>query len=92
MAITVTAVTAGTTYKTWDVTWGAVGDTDATFAHGFASAPLKVEFEPTHINAYVGSIILGTVDATNITVTKAAGVAAGATVRVIAERPHSIVG
>lgn len=70
MAVTVTPIAGGSRAKRWTVTWALAADTNATFAHGFPTAPDHVEFYPLNTAAYKGLVFRGTVDATNITLTK----------------------
>jgi len=95
--ITATAVEKTNNYKSWTIT-ALDADTSTSFAHGFGSAPDQVlvenELQPSTTVAFLWGV---TVNATNITLMKAAnagsgGASAGTSIvaKVYAWRPHSV--
>lgn len=94
MATSATAVTAGTTFKSWDVIATADADTTIVIPHGFGSAPLKVDSQELSAPGRVSAWFLAGVTSTEITFTKGTGTGSGAVaaqLRVYAELPHSLV-
>lgn len=95
MAVTVTAVLAGTSTYIADITATADGDlTTGNIAHGLGAAPLLLAICPLLANAWASVWRVTTADATNLVVEKSnvggSGVA-NAQVRVSAMLPHSLV-
>ena len=93
MAVTVTAVLAGTNTKSWDITATADGDTSASITHGLGAAPALVYLAPLLAQAYTSQWQVTSVSSTVITLTKGTASGSGnasAQVRVYADRPHSI--
>lgn len=94
MAVTASAVYAGTYTKSWDVIASADGDTAGTITHGFGSTPAVVTLTPLRAEAY-GSQWTATAGTATIVLGKTSAASSGnatAQVRVIASLPHSIVG
>jgi len=93
-AVTITNIySLGPETKIADIEATADADTTATFAHGLGAAPAEVYF--TYLLA-AGALSLWratTVDGTNVVCTKSTPVgsgAAGAQVRLIVKRPHTL--
>lgn len=93
MAITATPVVNNANYKSWTVEATADGDTTANIAHGMGVAPDLIVLTPMVAAARL-SLWVATADATNIAIAKATtggSGAAGAQLKVVAARPHSIM-
>ncbi len=94
MAVTVNNVLAGTDTKIATVIATADADTTATIAHGLGAVPLEVYFTPLlQAPAALSLWAVTTIDATNVVLTKATTAGsgnAGAQIRVVIKRPHSI--
>jgi len=97
MAMSAAAGLAGTYTKTWNVTATADADTgDLVIPHGFSAAPALAFLTPLLNAGLLSNWSVKTIDATNITVNKGATAVgsgnAGASVRVTAMLPHSLIG
>lgn len=91
MAVNIIDVDTTFTLKSWDVTWNLDSDTTAQITHGFGTTPKLVWYVPKTAESFVGAITV-TWDATNITLTKNTAVGSGgASVRVFAMLPHSLI-
>lgn len=94
MATSATAKTAGVFTKSWEVVFGADGDTSHDITHGFSAAPDEVLVVPIGAKADDQQVSV-TWDATKVTVAKnstAAGSGdAAAQVRIVALVLHSLV-
>jgi hypothetical protein len=98
MAIAVTAVIAGTYYKSWTFT-ALDADTAATVVHGFGFTPDFLGIMPSVAFATTATPnFAATADATNIYLQKSAatgsgGLTAGTTVigKLYAWKPHSLI-
>lgn len=102
MAITATAVvgTTGSNYRSWTLT-ALDADTTTTIAHGMGVAPDFVVITPQIATNATTTGYWGVtaVDSTNITVQKSTGTASGGATpgttivaKVVALRPHTILG
>lgn len=95
MAVTASAVLAGTTTKVWDVT-ATADDTEAgTITHGLGAAPAVVTLTPL-VSQGVSSVWRVAIGASTLVVTKSSvassGLSGTAQIRVTAMLPHSLVG
>lgn len=93
MAVTPTAVLAGTDFKTWDVVASADSDTAGTITHGFGAAPANVTIRPVLATAYTCRWCIASVSATEIILSKISVTSSGSTaaqIRVQASRPHTV--
>lgn len=91
MAIVITVILAGKDTYIADVAADGADVTSGNIAHGLGAVPKEVEIAPrSAAAAAVPRWAATTIDATNIVITRDAGGAAAATVRVTAKRPHSI--
>ena len=91
MAALVAPIRQGTYSAEFSVSWSADGDTDAVVTHGLQAAPNQVIITPTDVRAYVGTVIVGAITNTTVTITKANAVGSGgAAVRVQLQFIHSI--
>lgn len=94
MAVTASAVYAGTFTKSWDVIASADGDTAGTITHGFPSTPVDVNLLPLRAEAYGSQWVVSSIGTSTIVLGKTSAASSGnatAQVRVIARLPHSIV-
>ncbi len=93
-AVTITTVLAGTDKHIADVQATADADTTATIPHGLGAVPLEVFVtELQQVEAAISAWAATTIDATNVVLTKGVGAgsgAAGAQIRVVVNRPHTI--
>ena len=95
MAVTPSAVYAGTYTKSWDVVASADGDTAGTITHGFGGAPADVNLLPLRAEAYGSQWVVSSITSLLIVLGKTSAASSGnatAQVRVIARLPHSIDG
>ncbi len=98
MAVAVTAVIAGTYYKSWTFTC-ADADTATSITHGFGFAPDFLAITPAVTFASTATpSFAATADATSIFFTKSntagsGGLTAGTTVvgKIYAWKPHSVI-
>lgn len=94
MAVTVTTIFTGTDSIIRDIIATADADTTATIPHGLGAAPAEVyTTELLQAPAALSAWAVTTIDATNVVLTKGTGAGsgnAGAQVRVVIKRPHSI--
>jgi azurin len=91
MAVLVSPIRQGTYSAEFTVSWSADADTDAVVTHGLSAAPNQVIITPTDPKAYVGTLILGAITSTQVTITKANAVGSGgATCRLQLQFIHSI--
>lgn len=94
MTVTVTPVLAGTYTHVSDVEADDDADAIATIPHGLGATPSVVIITPLAAEAQVSLWFAGTVNATNVVLTKTTDVGSGGAgnqVRMIASLPHSLV-
>lgn len=89
-----TTILAGVDKRIVDVEATADADTTATIPHGLGAAPLEAFVtELQQAQAALSAWAATTIDATNVVLTKSTAVGsgvAGAQIRVVINRPHSI--
>lgn len=93
MAVTVTAVLAGTDTYIADIEATADADTTATITHGLGATPLEVSKCELAVAATLSLWRATTINSTTVVMTKsttASSGAAGNQVRVTIKRPHTI--
>lgn len=94
MAVTVTTIFDGADSHIVDIIATADADTTATIPHTLGAAPAEVYITPLlQAPAAVSEWAATTIDATNVVLTKGTGAGsgnAGAQLRVVIKRPHSI--
>lgn len=93
MAVTVTIVNAGTDTRISDVEATADADTTATIPHGLGAVPQEVTLTWLLTAGSLSLWRATTIDGTNVVLTKGTAVgsgAAGAQVRAIIKRPHTL--
>jgi len=94
MAIGITTRYQGQNLYIADITW-ADSDTTGDVPHGLIGTPLSVALSPTAQSAATTVCGATTIDATKVTLTKAAGGVGGgaaSALRIIVSRPHSMIG